>query len=232
MDLLSLLPDRYLLQPNKFVLCTPLPAEGNVESISSYLQIAEELLCGVITWSSFFHRVGDRSKQGGHKALSHRYVDWWLPHVTGLQSLLWFCCSLLLTYLLGNSFPCRKVGCDFGSAVCCGGLWQEPHDAYEEALPTVTALSRLIWGYPHSSCSTAETATLNQKLMKGKNESGHLYSLPHLFVQCKYFMSTNRWMLGMTLFTPSSSYLSVNHQTARWRAIYAEQILCPMDAKG
>lgn len=37
-------------------------------------------------------------------------------------------------------------------------------------------------------------------------------------------MNTNRWMLGMTLlFTPSSSYLSVNHQTMRWRAIYADK---------
>lgn len=40
-------------------------------------------------------------------------------------------------------------------------------------------------------------------------------------------------MLGMTLvFTPSSSYLSVNHQTMRWRAIHAEQIPHPVDVKG
>lgn len=86
-DLLSLFPDRYLLQPSKFVFCSPLPAEGNMGSISSHLQIAEELLHGMITRASFSHGVGDSSKQGGRVPLSRRWVGWWLPHAMGLQSL-------------------------------------------------------------------------------------------------------------------------------------------------
>lgn len=94
-----------------------------------------------------------------------------------------------------------------------------------------TPMGQLHYGW---SCyiMRAETTILYQKLMnKGKSESSHPYSLPHLFFQCKYFMSTNRSMLGMPLlFTPLSSYLSVNHQTIR--AIYAEQIQPPIGMQG
>lgn len=89
MHLLSLFSDRYLVQLNMFVLCSPLPAKGNRRSISPHLRIAEEQSCGVITWASFFHDVGDKSKQGCCTPLSHRYVGWCFLHVTGLQSLSW-----------------------------------------------------------------------------------------------------------------------------------------------
>ena len=250
MDLLSLFPDRYLLQPYKFVFSTPLPAEGNTRSITSRLQIAEELLCGMITWASCFRGVGDRSKQGGCIPLSHRCVGWRLPRVMGAQeSLVWSHCSLLLTYLLGNSFPCsaawllwRKMGCgSLAQLWAVVGCDRSPRMHVDECSPqlvlhygwSVVPMEQLHYGWLWYVV-WAETATIQQKLMKkGKNESSHPYSLPHLFFQCKYFMSTDRWMLGMPLlFTLSSTYLSVNHQAVRLRAIRAEQMLCPMDVHG
>lgn len=165
------------------------------------------------------------------------------------ESLVWSHCCLLLTYLLGNSFSCsgawllwRKVTCGTLARLCAVvGYDRSPKMHVNKCSPR-SALPHGQIGAPtgqlHYGWSwyfmRAEITTCDQKLMKkGKNESSHPYSLPHLFFQGKYFMSTKRWMLGMTLlFTPLSSYLSVNHQTIRWRAIYAEQILGLMDVNG
>lgn len=117
------------------------------------------------------------------------------------ESLVWSYSSLLLTHLLGSSSPCsgdwllwRKAGCGtLGRLRAVVGLWQEPQVVGEWLLPTVSAPLQLIWGtLQHSQMDYGWLVMVHYESWehhtlpktdeeKGKSESSHENSLPHLF---------------------------------------------------
>lgn len=206
MELLSLFPDKYLLQLNKFVFCSPLTADGKRGTISPCLQIAEELLGGVITWASLFHGVGDKSKHRHCIPLSHRDVGWCFLCAMGLQSLscgltaVYFSriCLAVVLLALGTDYYGERQ--DVGLWVGCVLWWGCGRSlrwwVNDCSPPSVLPCS---WsGAPYSTARwttagwswyimRAESTILYQKLMKRREKVKAAMKIPfHIcFFQCK-----------------------------------------------